>query len=209
MPVTFAIHLYALEMLGTAVFAITWVLAINRKGLDVFGGLVLGVVTALGGGTIRDTIIGAPVFWIEDFNYVWMAVVAAFFFGRLWRSTYLLLLYLDGLGAALFAVIAVDKVLSLQFSAPVAVIMGVITSIGGGLARDVLAGRTTLLMSREIYATPILLGCTLYVLMRHFAPNLALGEWLTLIFMASFRALVIHRRLQMPEWLTSRDSFSD
>ena len=67
----------------------------------------------------------------------------------------LLLLYLDGLGAALFGVVAVDKVLGLQLSAPVAVIMGVLTSIGGGLARDVLAGRTTLLMSREIYATPI------------------------------------------------------
>lgn len=101
--------LYSLEMLGTAVFAITGVLAINRRGLDVFGGLVLGVVTALGGGTIRDTIIRAPMFWIEDFYYVWIAVAAAltaFFLGRLFQSTYLLLLYLDGLGAALFGVVA-------------------------------------------------------------------------------------------------------
>jgi uncharacterized membrane protein YeiH len=205
-------YLYSLEMLGTAVFAITGVLAVNRQGLDAFGGLILGVVTALGGGTIRDTIIRAPMFWIEDFNYVWIAVAAAltaFFLGRLFRSTYLLLLYLDGLGAALFGVVAVDKVSSLQFSAPVAVIMGVITSIGGGLTRDVLAGRTTLLMSREIYATPILLGCTLYVLLRHLAPNFAFGQLLALIFIASFRAIAIHRRLQMPEWLTSRDSFSD
>jgi uncharacterized membrane protein YeiH len=205
-------YLYSLEILGTAVFAITGVLAVNRQGLDAFGGLVLGVVTALGGGTIRDTIIRAPMFWIEDFNYVWIAVAAAltaFFLGRLFRSTSLLLLYLDGLGAALFGVVAVDKVSSLQFSAPVAVIMGVITSIGGGLTRDVLAGRTTLLMSREIYATPILLGCTLYVLLRHLAPNFAFGQLLALIFIASFRAIAIHRRLQMPEWLTSRDSFSD
>jgi uncharacterized membrane protein YeiH len=204
-------YLYSLEMLGTAVFAITGVLAVNRQGLDAFGGLVLGVVTALGGGTIRDTIIRAPMFWIEDFNYVWIAVAAAlmaFFLGRLFRSTYLLLLYLDGLGAALFGVVAVDKVSSLQFSAPVAVIMGVITSIGGGLTRDVLAGRTTLLMSREIYATPILLGCTLYVLLRHLAPTFAFGQLLALIFMASFRAIAIYRRLQLPEWLTSRDSFS-
>src|SRR5688572_6645829 len=123
--------LYSLEMLGIAVFAITGVLAVNRKGLDAFGALVLGAVTALGGGTIRDVIVRAPVFWIEDVNYVWIALaaaLAAFFLGRLWRRTYLILLYLDGLGAALFGVVAVDKVLGLHFTAPVAVIMGVLTS---------------------------------------------------------------------------------
>jgi uncharacterized membrane protein YeiH len=204
--------LYYLEILGTAVFAVTGVLAINRKGLDVFGGLILGTVTALGGGTIRDVTVRAPVFWIEDINYVWTAVaaaLAAFFLGRLFRRTYLLLLYLDGLGAVLFGVVAMDRVLSLQFSAPVAVIMGVLTSIGGGLTRDVLAGRTTLLMSREIYATPILLGCTVYVLLRHFAPDFPFGELLALTFMAGLRAIAIHHKLEMPDWLTSRDGSSD
>jgi uncharacterized membrane protein YeiH len=203
--------LYALEMLGTAVFAITGVLAVNRKGLDAFGALVLGAVTALGGGTIRDVIVRAPVFWIEDINYVWIALaaaLAAFFLGRLWRRTYLILLYLDGLGAALFGVVAVDKVLNLHFGAPVAVIMGVLTSIGGGLTRDVLAGRTTLLMSREIYATPILLGCMLYVLLRHFASDVAFGELLAVTFIAALRAVAIHRHLEMPDWLTSRDDVS-
>lgn len=203
--------LYALEMLGIAVFAITGVLAVNRKGLDVFGALVFGAVTALGGGTIRDVIVRAPVFWIEDVNYVWIALaaaLAAFFLGRLWRRTYLILLYLDGLGAALFGVVAVDKVLGLHFTAPVAVIMGVLTSIGGGLTRDVLAGRTTLLMSREIYATPILLGCTLYVLLRHFASGVAFDELLAVTFIAALRAVAIHRHLEMPNWLTSRDDVS-
>jgi uncharacterized membrane protein YeiH len=202
---------YYLEMLGTAVFAITGVLAVSRKGLDVFGGLVLGTVTALGGGTLRDVIIRAPVFWLEDVNYVWIAVVAAlaaFFLGQILRRTYLLLLYLDGLGAALFGVVAVDKVLSLHFSATIAVIMGVLTSIGGGLTRDVLAGRTTLLMSREIYATPILLGCTLYVLLRHLTANSAFGELLAVTLIAVLRAIAIHQHLEMPDWLTSRDETS-
>jgi len=200
--------LYTLEMLGIAVFAITGVLAVNRKGLDAFGALVLGAVTALGGGTIRDVIVRAPVFWIEDVNYVWIALaaaLAAFFLSRLWRRTYLILLYLDGLGAALFGVVAVDKVLGLHFTAPVAVIMGVLTSIGGGLTRDVLAGRTTLLMSREIYATPILLGCMLYALLRHFASDVAFDELLAVTFIAALRAVAIHRHLEMPDWLTSRD----
>jgi uncharacterized membrane protein YeiH len=211
MPCAFVMPLYSLEMLGIAVFAITGVLAVNRKGLDAFGALVLGAVTALGGGTIRDVIVRAPVFWIEDVNYVWIALaaaLAAFFLGRLWRRTYLILLYLDGLGAALFGVVAVDKVLGLHFTAPVAVIMGVLTSIGGGLTRDVLAGRTTLLMSREIYATPILLGCVLYVLLRHFVSDAAFVELLAVTFIAALRAVAIHRHLEMPDWLTSRDDTS-
>jgi uncharacterized membrane protein YeiH len=203
MPV---VPLYELQMIGTAVFAVTGVLAVNRRGLDVFGAVVLGGVTSLGGGTIRDVVIGAPVFWLSDLNYVWVAVAAAliaFFASRSFASTYTLLLYLDGLGAAMFAVVAAEKVLGLGFGPVVAVIMGVLTSIGGGLARDVLAGRPTLLMSREIYATPVLIGCTLYVLLRnmglhHQAVGIAAGA-----LMFSLRAAAIHWHIEMPRWLTS------
>jgi uncharacterized membrane protein YeiH len=201
-------RLYSLEMLGTIVFAFTGVLAVNRRGLDAFGGLVLGAVTALGGGTIRDIVIRAPIFWIEDTNYLWAAAVAAlvaFFLTRSLRSTQGLLLYLDGFGAALFGVVAASKVLDLRQSAPVAVVMGVLTSIGGGLIRDVLAGRQTLLMSPEIYATPILLGCTFYVLMRGVAPSFAWSGVLAVGFIFGLRATAIHWDLQMPGWLRSRE----
>ena len=203
MPV---VPLYELQMIGTAVFAVTGVLAVNRRGLDVFGVVVLGCVTSLGGGTIRDLVIGAPVFWLGDHNYVWVAFAAAliaFFAIRSFASTYTLLLYLDGLGAALFAVAATEKVLGLGFGPVVAVIMGVLTSIGGGLVRDVLAGRPTLLMSREIYATPVLAGCTLYVLLRrmgvqHQAIGIVAGA---MIF--AIRAAAIRWHIEMPHWLTS------
>jgi uncharacterized membrane protein YeiH len=201
--------LYLVQVLGTAVFSATGVLAFRRERLDAFAALVLGLVTALGGGTARDTILGAPIFWIEDINYVWAAVAAAlvaFFFRRSLRRTHELLLYLDAAGVALFAVAALEKTLALQFSATVAVIMGVLTSIGGGLMRDVLAGRPTLLMSREIYATPVLLGCTLYVLVRGFVPDFA--ELLALVVIFGLRAVAIHRHLEMPAWLT-RDGMGD
>ena len=200
---------YYFEMLGTAVFAITGVLAVTRRGLDVFGALVLGIVTALGGGTVRDLIIGAPPFWINDFNYVWAAAAgafAAFSIGSSFRDAYRGLLYLDALGAALFAVTAANKVLSLGLSGPVAVTMGVLTGIGGGLIRDVLAGRPTLLMSREIYATPILLGCIAFVLLHGTVPNAAL---IGASLIVGLRALAIHRHLEMPGWLTHRDRPSD
>jgi uncharacterized membrane protein YeiH len=199
--------LYDLQMLGTAVFAATGVLAVNRRGLDVFGGVVLGTVTALGGGTVRDLIIRAPVFWLVDTNYLLVAIVAAivaFFASRWIRSTYTLLLYLDALGAALFGIQATEKVLGLQHGPMIAVSMGVLTSIGGGLVRDVLAGRPTLLMSREIYATPILLGCVLYIALRTTAldRNAILVVAVAVIF--CIRAAAIRWHVEMPPWLTSR-----
>ena len=199
---------YYFEMLGTAVFAITGVMVVSRRGLDVFGAIVLGVVTALGGGTIRDLIIRAPIVWIEDFNYVWAALagaLVAFSIGRALSTASRALLYLDGLGAAIFAVSAANKVLLLHMSAPVAVVMGVLTGIGGGLMRDVLAGRPTLLMSREIYATPILFGCTLFVAVREMTPRAAL---IAVAAIFGVRALAIYRHLEMPAWLTHRDQRS-
>lgn len=199
---------YYLEMLGTAVFAITGVLAVTRRGLDILGAVVLGIVTALGGGTVRDLIIGTPPFWIGDFNYVWSALggaLAAFWIGSAFRNAYRGLLYLDAVGAALFAVSAANKVLLLPLSGPVAVIMGVLTGIGGGLIRDVLAGRQTLLMSREIYATPILLGCIVFVLLRTSAPDFEQAAAVAFTIIFGVRALAIYRHLEMPMWLTNRD----
>lgn len=198
--------LYHLQMIGTAVFAVTGVLAVKRRGLDLFGAGVLGIVTALGGGTLRDVVVGVPVFWLQDVNYLWMAMAAAvvaFFADQRVRSTYTLLLYLDGLGAALFAVQATEKVLGLQHGATVAVAMGILTSIGGGLLRDVLAGRPTLLMSRDIYATPILIGCSGLVLARPFTTNHAALVATAVAVIFSIRASAIHWHISMPGWLTS------
>ena len=197
--------LYYFEMLGTAVFAITGVLAVTRRGLDIFGALVLGIVTALGGGTVRDLITRAPIIWIEDFTYVWSALTGAllaFVFTRQLSSASRVLLYLDGLGAALFAVSAANKAILLGLSSPVAIVMGVMTGIGGGLIRDVLAGRPTLLMSKEIYATPILLGCGLFVAVRSHLPYAAPVAFVVIF---ALRAFAIYRHLEMPAWLTQSD----
>jgi uncharacterized membrane protein YeiH len=195
---------YGFELLGAAVFAMTGVLVVTRRGLDVFGALVLGIVTALGGGTLRDLIVRSPVVWLADFNYMWAALAGAliaFVFGHRLSVASGALLYLDGLGAALFAISAANKVLLLGFSGPVAVVMGILTGIGGGLLRDVLAGRPTLLMSREIYATPILLGCAVFVVLHGVPRADAIG--FAVIF--GLRALAIRRHLEMPAWLTHRE----
>jgi uncharacterized membrane protein YeiH len=200
--------LYYVEMIGIAVFAISGVLAVTRRGLDMFGALVLGIVTALGGGTVRDVILGVPPIWLADFNYVWAAclgALAAFWIGWVFRSAFEAVLYLDALGAALFAIAAANKVLMLGLPGPVAVVMGILTGIGGGLIRDVLAGRQTLLMSRDIYATAILAGCMLFVLLRTYVPQFDWPDLAGIVVIFGIRALAIHRHLQMPGWLTAQD----
>ncbi|MNN46588.1 hypothetical protein D3C81_1609730 [compost metagenome] len=114
------------------------------------------------------------------------------------------MLYLDGLAAALFGLSATEKVLGLHLAAPLAVMMGVLTSIGGGIARDVLAGRVSLLMSREIYATPILLGCSIYVLLRDVFATIWVAGWIALIFTAGLRFLAIYKHLEMPAIFSTR-----
>ena len=196
---------YYFELLGTAIFAITGVLVVSRRGLDMFGALMLGIVTALGGGTVRDLMIRAPIFWFEDFNYVWAAVfgaLLAFWVGPFLRSSYRMLLYLDGLGAALFAIAAASKVLTAGYGGPIAVMMGILTGIGGGLIRDVLAGRQTLLMSREIYATPILLGCTVFVVLRGMTETFGYAGFAGAAVIFVIRALAIRFHLEIPAWLT-------
>lgn len=196
----------ALSMAATVAFAVTAVLAIRTdKDLDLIGALVLGLITAIGGGTIRDVILDVPVFWKEDTWYIWLAVVAsiAAFYGRRFFGgpyVYKAMLYLDGFGVAMFSIQAEAKVWGQDFAVPSGpVMMGVITAIGGGLMRDMLAGRTTLLMRGELYITPVLTGCLLFALVLQFLPDhQAIGSLFCVLYIFTFRAAAIHWNLSMP-----------
>ena len=196
-----------LGLLATVTFSISGVLAARRARIDLFGVLVVGVVTALGGGTLRDIILDVPIFWIADHTFLSAAAIAAlvtFFALDHLSRRYKLLLYLDALGVALFASGAIVKTLDLGLGSGTAAVMGVITGIGGGLVRDLLTGRPTLVMSRDLYATPILLGVFVQILLLKFdfvgAP-VATSTGGALIF--SCRAAAIHFHLRMPDFLTT------
>lgn len=202
---------YWIGMAGTVAFAVTAVLALAPKGIDLFGAVVLGIITAIGGGTIRDLILDVPVFWSIDLNYIWVALaasIATFLAHALFtrKGIYRLMLYVDGFGAALFAIQAVDKVEGLGFGLPLApVILGIVTAIGGGLIRDVLAGRETLLMTRELYATPVLFGCVIYVVLLQFFPEYRfVSSIISMLCIFGVRAAAIYWKLTVPEWLTLR-----
>ena len=199
---------YTLLQLGTAVFAITGVLVAARQNMDVLSLIAIGVVTAIGGGTIRDLLLDAPVFWLADPNYVSVSALAAlgtFLFERYFRATERAFLYLDGIATALFAVLATEKALQLEFDAGVALLMGVITGIGGGLLRDVITGHPTILLRRELYMTPILLGGVLYMRLRESAildPGHAMLTAAAII--AVVRIAAIRFDWEFPGWLTYR-----
>lgn len=206
---------YWLGMVGTIAFAATAVLAVIPRNIDLFGACVMGIVTAVGGGTLRDLILAVPVFWSVDLNYIWVALITScivFYANRFMtrRAIYHLMLYLDGLGIALFAIQAAQKVWSLNFGLPLApILLGIITAIGGGLIRDVLAGHTTLLMKRELYAVPVTMGCTLYVVLLYWLPNwLPTPIWVInfacTAFIFCFRTAAIYWELQVPQWAMSR-----
>lgn len=193
------------SFIGIAVFAITGVLAGARKGMDIFGIVVIGIVTALGGGTLRDIILNVPVFWANNLFPLMIAILAsiiAFFLADRLRHTSKLLLQLDALGVAVYNVQAIDKTLLLGYNPAIAVIMGMITGITGGIIRDLLTGRPNLLLRREIYATPILAGGIVYVIIIMLIPGVSLyAGILAVIIVFSIRTAAIRWKLTLPEYL--------
>ena len=156
----------AIDLVAVAVFAITGALSASRRGMDIIGYLWLGAVTGVGGGTVRDLLIGQPVFWVREPSYVIAAIVASvavYFTAHLPRSRYQVILWLDALGLALVSVAGAAKALAVGTGPVVAIVMGVVTATLGGIIRDILAHQPSILLAREIYVTASLLGATVAV----------------------------------------------
>jgi uncharacterized membrane protein YeiH len=155
-----------LDYAGIAVFAATGALAASRKQLDIIGFIFLAAVTGIGGGTLRDLILGqVPVFWVANPDYIVVTSVVAvivFFTAHLVESRYRLLLWLDAIGLAAYSVLGAAKGLAATGSPTVAVITGVMTATFGGILRDLLAGEPSVLLRPEIYVTAALAGAAVF-----------------------------------------------
>lgn len=156
-----------LDWLGLVVFATTGALAASRKQMDIVGFALLATAVGIGGGTLRDVMLGTlPVFWVARPAYLLVCLAVAcvvFFIAHIPQSRMRWLLWLDAIGLALFAVTGADKTLAGSFSPVIAVAMGVVTAAFGGIIRDVLAGETPVILSREIYVSAALLGAAVFV----------------------------------------------
>ena len=193
---------------AAGIFAITGVLAAARQNMDVMSFMLIGIVAALGGGTMRDITLGTGVFWLRDTTYLYVAAaaaVAAFFFEQRFRATYNAFLYLDAVATAIFSVVAATRTLAVGFDPGVALVMGVLTGIGGGVLRDILTGQPSLLTRRELFMTPILAGVLLDVGSWRFAPEHGqVLAGLSILVVVVVRASAIRFKLAFPDWLTYR-----
>ena len=195
-----------LDIVGIAVFAMSGALVAAKERQTFVTMAFFALVTGVGGGTVRDLLIDAPVFWMTD---PWVAVVclgtalAAWFIPvRLWEGK--LLDYADGVGLAAYAVLGSAKAIAYGIPPVPAALMGVITGCVGGVIRDVVAGRPSIIMQPELYVTAAALGATINVIGMQFAPLFGLADSVVwgVAFVAGFalRAAAIRFELGLPSY---------
>jgi uncharacterized membrane protein YeiH len=194
---------YALELLGVAVFAVSGVLAAGRKGLDVVGVAVIAVVTAVGGGTLRDLLLDRhPTFWIADTTYLWVILAATAVtlgYVRFWIATRRALLVADALGLAFFTIAGVQIAQQAGVSDLIALLMGTITGVAGGVFRDVLSAQIPLVMRPgRLYATAAIVGAASYVLLVRWGISPDAAALVGMAAIAGLRLAAILWRLELP-----------
>jgi uncharacterized membrane protein YeiH len=186
--------LYPFDLIGTFFFAISGTLAASKKQLDVFGALMIGFITAIGGGSIRDIVLGKfPLVWIQDANYG-IVILAAFLVSYLFkkrlqklRKTFFLF---DTLGIALFTIMGLQKAISLEVPIVVAVFLGMASAVMGGMIRDVICNDIPLIFRSELYATSCLAGALVYIGLEQLG-----SEWHLINALSGFVVIIVMRLL--------------
>ncbi|WP_422409481.1 MULTISPECIES: trimeric intracellular cation channel family protein [unclassified Endozoicomonas] len=195
--------LYILDLFGTAVFAISGAWLACRKDMDIFGAMVLAFATAVGGGTIRDVLLGAtPVFWVQNHDYVLVTLAStllAILVRRWHQKTHHMMLLSDALGLAVFTVIGVTKALDFGASAIVSVMMGVLTGCGGGAIRDLLSGEVPLVLKKEVYAFAAMAGGALFVVLESYI-GVNMATLLSAGLVLLLRLLALYKKLSLPRF---------
>ncbi|MCB0686233.1 MAG: trimeric intracellular cation channel family protein [Saprospiraceae bacterium] len=186
---------------GTLVFAISGVLAGVDRKYDLFGAFMLGFVTAVGGGTLRDLLIGStPVAWMQNQIYVYLIISAIPIcyvlknpIQKMKRSWFLF----DTIGIGLFTILGLQKTLSFGLSPLIAIMMGVVSAVFGGVIRDVLSNQSPLIFRKEIYAFACLAGAVLFIISDHFfAENISMV--ISIISVIVIRLLAIKYKWSLP-----------
>ena len=164
--------IYVLDIIGTFAFAISGALVASKKEFDLFGVIIIAFATAVGGGMMRDVLINAhPINWIGDLNYIW-TILAAVVFTFLFKSKIAplskTLFLFDTIGIGVFTLLGTQKGLSYDLHPFIAIVMGMVSSVMGGVIRDVLTNEVPLIFKKEIYASACLAGGTVYLVTNYF-----------------------------------------
>ena len=194
--------MYALDLLGTIAFAASGALAGVRRRMDLFGVVVLGIVTATGGGVTRDLLLNdTPPFIFKNELYLYLAIVASvvvFLTPRSFERMNRAMLLLDALGLGTFLVIGTSKALAYHLGFMGAVIMGVMTATCGGLIRDILSNEIPLILQREIYASACVAGGALFYLLYQAGVPSGINLTVSALAVIGIRCTAILRGWQLP-----------
>jgi uncharacterized membrane protein YeiH len=164
--------LYAIDILGTMAFAISGMLTAMNKRMDPFGVFVIAFVTAVGGGTLRDVLIGrTPVGWMQDLNYVYIIIIG-FFIALIFRKKLdklrASLFLFDTIGLGVFTLIGIRRGLVVGLDPVICVALGTMTACFGGVIRDILCNEIPVIFRKEIYATLCIFGGVVFFILRRF-----------------------------------------
>lgn len=197
---------YIFEIIGTIVFAISGALAADeRSKQDWFGVTFIGFITAIGGGSLRDMLLGSyPLTWVNDVNVIY-AVIFGIILMRIfykpleyYRRT---LSLFDTMGIALFTIIGTEKALNLGVHPVVAAIMGMFTAVMGGVMRDTLTNATPVIFKKEIYATACLAGAILFLILYSFDIDRTTNFIISGIVIITIRLLAVYYKWSIPKFI--------
>lgn len=191
-----------IDILGTMVFAISGAMTAYEKKLDVFGISAVAFITALGGGTLRDVLIGStPVAWMNNTIYLLMIIVgislALIFKQKLSRLRRTFFLF-DTVGVAVFTILGLQKSLDIGISPVISILMGMVSAVFGGVIRDIVCNEIPLIFRKEIYALICIFGGMLYVLLIHFDVGTTVNVICTASFIIIIRILAVTFKWQLP-----------
>jgi uncharacterized membrane protein YeiH len=193
------------EIIGTIAFAISGATTAIKKELDLLGVIVLGMVTAVGGGVLRDVIGNVEPAIFSNTGIVWLAFFTAFLTFviayislDIMEKKYFFWLFTisDAIGLAVFTIFGCQKML-VEYDAGTAVFFGVLTGVGGGLIRDILAGQTPYVLSKHFYASSCIVGALIYILIRPYRGSLAVFLGVVSVFIS--RMLAVRFRWNLPK----------
>ncbi|HEY6505977.1 MAG TPA: trimeric intracellular cation channel family protein [Chitinophagaceae bacterium] len=205
MPTNF---LFIIDILGTFSFAVSGAFLAMQKKLDPFGVLVLSFVTAIGGGTLRDMMIGnLPVSWLRNETatiVIFSSAIATMFFGRFLKQFTTTLFLFDALGLGLFTLIGIELGIDKHFSVGVCIALGTITACFGGVIRDVLLNDVPLLFRKEIYAMACIAGGLIYFLLKRTALDEDLSKILCILVIFAIRVLAVRYKLSLPQFYNEK-----
>ncbi len=199
--------LYIIDILGTISFAVSGAFLAMEKKLDPFGVLVLSFVTAIGGGTLRDMMIGnLPVSWLTNSTatiVIFCSAVVTMFFGRYLRHLTTTLFLFDALGLGLFTVVGIKLGIEKDFSMGVCITLGTITACFGGVVRDVLLNNIPLLFRKEIYALACIAGGFIYFLLRNMEMDADVVTIFCILIIFAIRVVAVRYQISLPRFYTS------